>query len=434
MAKAVAIRRNLSDPRMEVMNFLNEASERHPSAISFAAGRPPQELVSADATARWVARYVEHRAEQTGVPVASTWRALGQYGAANGEICDLVARMIAADEGIDADPAEVMITNGMQEAALVLLLGLFERDQDVLLCDEPAYIGIVGAAHVAGVPVAHLKGSGTHAALASSTLDRLKSEGRRGRALYVVPDFSNPSGRTLSLQERYELLEVAERNELLIFEDTVYRPYRYDGEPIPSLRALDRAGVVIQIGTFSKTIMPALRLGYIHANQPVAGEQRRSRPLTQELSKIKSFLSVLTSPLSQAMVGGLLVEHECSMREWLRPRIQLCRSKRDQMLACLQATFGADGGVRWTRPEGGFFVVLETGIPFGRDQLLDCAEKFGVIVCPLSLFSDDPRYQRQVRLAFSNVSGADTQRGVERLSAFLASQRAPRGLSLYQPS
>jgi (S)-3,5-dihydroxyphenylglycine transaminase len=302
--------------------------------------------------------------------------ALGQYGRTNGQIHAAVARHLRLDEGIDAPAEAIMVTTGCQEAFLVLLMGLFEPARDVLLVSDPTYIGITGLAALLGIPVrpVPMGPDGLEPDAVERAVARVKIAGKVPKAVYDVPDFNNPLGTSLPLARRRELLEVARRHDLLVFEDNAYGRFAYDGDPLPTLKALDGESggdpVVVYLGTFSKTLYPGLRLGYLVADQRVEGEARGEGPyLAEELSRVKSLTTVNTSPIVQAIAGGVLAEHGGSLEALLAEKRAYYKGNRDAMLAALESSFrGAGPGpdqVRWNRPGGGFFLTVS--LPFVFD-------------------------------------------------------------------
>lgn len=145
---------------------------------------------------------------------------------------------------------------------------------------------------------------------------------------------------------------------------------------MPTLKAPDRIGVVISLDTFANILFPSPQLGFLSADQQVTRGDGQGRTLAEELSKIKSFLSVSTSALLQAIAGGLLLAHNCSFRELIEPKARFYQANRDCMLESLA------GQVRWSRPGGGIFLTVDLPLAFNREQLHLCAEHYGVICCP----------------------------------------------------
>lgn len=424
---------SLDEPIMETMNFLNEAAGRFPKAISFAAGRPPDEFVDTQSASRWIEQFVAFRAKTLDCPKERIYRTLGQYGETNGMIRDLVARWLATDDDTRIDPRAIMVTNGFQEALVTVLLGIFNRSNDVILAEDPSYVGLSGAAAIAGVSVAPVRVDRPVAEIVGQVIAEERRNSRNPRAFYVVPDYSNPSGRLLALSDRKELLALARRENLLILEDVAYRSFTYDGDILPSLKSLDAYGQVLQLGSFAKIFMPGVRLGYLVADQLVPG---KSECLAEVLSKVKSFVSVLSAPVAQAVVGGCLVEQGFSLRTYNRGKIAACNLRRARLLECLEAIFGNDETLKhvvtWSRPSGGFFLCMTMPFEFGQDELLACAERYGVIVSPMSFFSLSGAFRNQIRLAFSHISMEAIEPGVEKLHAFtkeMFQRRAGKAIS-----
>jgi (S)-3,5-dihydroxyphenylglycine transaminase len=191
--------------------------------------------------------------------------------------------------------------------------------------------------------------------------------------------------------------------------------FAYDGERLPTLKSLDCHGSVIYIGSYSKTLFPGLRLGYLVADQKVAGSVRT---LAQELSKVKSLITVNSPALCQGIVAIALRRHGNSLEPIVAPKRAQFRRNRDAMIESLERKFAGDGEVQWNRPRGGFFLTLDLGFEFGAVELKRCASDYGVIVCPLSFLSLSGGFRTQIRLSFSYVTEEEISEGVRRLARF----------------
>lgn len=423
----IVINNRLFDSYLERMNFLNEISIDYPEAISFGSGRPPEAFFNVRDVISCFQTYVDGGRTSGEISDAS-YNALGQYNKTKGIINEDIARLLETDEGIRVQPEDIIMTDGAQEAMTIIIDTLFDATagDGVLLVSEPSYIGFVGYAKIAGIPIAAVERKGDSISLdhMEQTILRLQKEGRHARVFYEVPDFHNPTGAYMPLEERKQLLELAEKYNFLIVEDNPYGYFRYDSEKIPTLKALDPYRRVLHIGSFSKTLFPAVRLGYIVADQ-VFTYNNKPIKLVEEFKKTKSFITVNTSTLLQAMVGGFLRRQSHSLIASNTGKIEACRRKRDAMIEALAAaswgeTAVGTGGVKWNKPAGGFFLSMD--VPFEMtDQLLqECVEKYSVIFCPMSFFClDSTRGTRQIRLAFSNMTIENIQQGVQRLSAFI---------------
>src|SRR4051794_24998895 len=196
------------------------------------------------------------------VAVDSTARSL-QYGPTEG--LGVLKRCIAevmAEEGMEVDPDEVLVTTGGQQVIDLVCKTLIDPG-DVIVAEAPTYPGAVPTfcSYQADVVQISLDADGMRIDELELTLDRLETEGRRPKFIYTVPTFQNPAGTTMSLPRRQRLVEVARERELLVLEDNPYGLLRYEGDSLPTLFALDGGDFVIYLGTFSKILSPGVRLG-----------------------------------------------------------------------------------------------------------------------------------------------------------------------------
>ena len=236
----------VSDPVLDTMNFLNEVTMRYPDAISFAPGRPYDGSFDPDQVVKHIRRYLDHLADQGNSP-RQIRDLLYQYGPTAGQIRELVAASLRDDENVDVPPESIVVTVGSQEAMLLVLRALMAGPDDVLLVASPCYVGITGAARLLDVAMTTVdeRDDGLSCADVEAAVAAERARGRRPRALYVVPDHSNPSGTTMPVPTRIELLALAERHGLLIIEDSPYRLVS-PGTPLPTLKSMDSAHVVVQ--------------------------------------------------------------------------------------------------------------------------------------------------------------------------------------------
>ncbi|MQS16623.1 PLP-dependent aminotransferase family protein [Streptomyces kaniharaensis] len=422
-----ALHASLEDDALNSMNFLNEIAQRFPDAISFAAGRPYEGFFDSGLVHDYLRRFEQYLREEKGYDEAQVRRTLFQYGRTKGIVHELIARHLELDEGIIVDPESVVVTVGCQEAMFLVLRALRADERDAVLAMSPSYVGLSGAARLVDMPVLEVAEGPD-----GVDLDRLeeavlgaRARGMRPRACYLVPDFSNPSGSQLSLANRHLLLDLAERLDLLLLEDNPYGYFGADGERLPTLKSLDTRGRVVYLGSFAKTGLPGARIGYAVADQRVATATGRVGLLADELSKIKSMLTVNTSPIAQAVIAGKLLTHDCNLYGANEREIALYRDNLRRLLAGLERHFPRDGGsgVSWNVPRGGFFTVLTVPFP-ADDALLEIsARDHGVLWTPMSYFSSDPAAAHQLRLSYSQVTVEQIDQGLERLAALVTSRQ-----------
>jgi (S)-3,5-dihydroxyphenylglycine transaminase len=417
---------SVSDPVMDTMNFLNEITFRYPDAISFAPGRPYDGFFDTQQIFDYIQRYLAHLTENGNSP-GQIRDALFQYGPTAGRIRELIAASLLQDEGINVPAECIVVTVGCQEAMLLALRVLIAGPQDALLVSSPCYVGITGAARLLDIEVTAVeeREDGFDCADLEKAICAERARGRSPRAFYVVPDHSNPSGTTMSLQARHTLLELAARDGLLILEDSPYRLVS-PGAQLPTLKTLDQQRSVVYLGSFSKTVFPGARVGFVVADQVVADAAGQSGLLADEFTKIKSMVTVNTSPLSQAAVAGMLLESGGRVAEYnLRTAAyygNAMRSTLRRLDECFPADRRAALDVRWNKPNGGFFLTVR--VPFRADNsaLTRSAQDFGVIWTPMSYFYPHGGGDRSIRLSISYLSEEDIVEGIGRLAHFIEAE------------
>ncbi|WP_229068489.1 PLP-dependent aminotransferase family protein [Actinoplanes sp. DH11] len=408
---------SLADDDLTSMNFLNEIALRYPDAVSFAAGRPLDDHFSAVDVHRWLDLFLAR-----GGGSAST---LFQYGPTKGIIGDLIAEHLRVDERITAAPEAVMVTVGCQEAIHLVLRALRRDDRDVVLAVAPTYVGFTGAARTLDLPVVEVRdgADGIDLADLAATVRRLRDQGLRPRACYVMPDFANPSGRSMDTELRRRLLHAAAELDLLLLEDNAYGFFGGTGPARPTLKALDEERRVVYLGSFAKTILPGLRIGYLVADQVVSAPGVTRTLFADELAKLKSVVTVNTAPLAQAVAGGRLIECGFRLRAAGEPQAATYRRNRAQMLAGLARRFGGPGSgsrVTWNSPDGGFFLVCDVPMVVDDALLETAAADYGVIFTPMSYFMRGGGSDHQLRLSFSRVTPAEIETGLDRLAALVS--------------
>lgn len=407
--------------RLSVMNFLNEAGADYPQAISFASGRPAAEFFRLDDWLAAIPRYIEHFSRKQGIPMRGASALLAQYGRTAGMINELVAAQLAHDEDLQCTPEQVLITAGCQEALSLCMSALCSTPGDVVLARNPTYIGVTGVADLTGIDLVPLVDRGNDwSGSLRSTVAALKAKGQRARALYLIPEFDNPTGNVMPGSDRADVLAFCAEQRIVVLEDNPYGMFRFEGERLPPLAAQDRHGAVIYLGTYSKTLCPAVRVGCAVLPSTLFGDRAAARALYAHLAERKSFGTVNTSQLNQALVGGVLLDQQLSLAELTRAPREHYRHNRDVLLAELDRAFADHPEVHWNCPQGGFFLSLNLPFEFGQREVLRCAEKYQVIPMPMQFFALDASCQNQVRLAFSNLSADEIAAGVSRFAGFVA--------------
>src|SRR5918997_6690260 len=318
--------------KSSAMRDLMAVTER-PDVISLAGGFPDTSTFPAEDLAALMAR----------VAVDSSARAL-QYGPTEGleEVKQCIAEVMAAEE-MHVETDDLLVTTGGQQVIDLVCKTLLDPG-DVVIAEAPTYPGAVPVfvSYQADVVQVEMDDHGMRIDVLRDELERLDREGRQPKFIYTVPSFQNPAGVTLALERRRELVRIARERELLVLEDNPYGLLRYEGEPLPTLFALDRGEYVIYLGTFSKILSPGLRLGWTAA----------PRPVLEKLALGKGAVDLCSASVSQQFVITYFAERD--WRAYLRTLTALYRRRRDTMLDALAEQLPREAS--WTRPGGGLFI------------------------------------------------------------------------------
>lgn len=369
----------------------------NPEVISFAGGLPAPEVFPIKEFKAACLKVLEEQGPQS-----------LQYGTTDGYVPlrEMIARHTAR-YGIEVTSDNILITSGSQQA-LDLLGKIFINPGDRILVESPTYVGALQAWNAYGaefIPVPYDENG--------LITDELEDKLRIGpKFIYVLPNFQNPTGGTLSFERRLKLIELAERYGVPIIEDDPYGQLRFEGEHLPSLNVLDSqtrtqnecySGNVIYLSTFSKTLAPGLRLAWVIAPPEVI----------HKLVLAKQGADLHTSTFNQIVAyevahGGFLDRHVKYIRE-------VYRERRDVMLETLQEHMPE--GVYWTHPQGGLFlwVTLPEHIDT-KEMLVDAVQKKVAFVPGESFYPQNGR-KNNMRLNFSNAIPEKINEGIAQLGA-----------------
>ena len=237
-----------------------------------------------------------------------------------------------------------------------------------------------------------------------AVLEQVKSEGKQVKFLYMIPDFQNPSGESLTLQERQMLVDLAEEYDFLIVEDSPYRELRYEGEPVPTMYSLapDR---VIHLGSFSKIFAPGFRLGWAIAHPEIL----------DKIYVCKQSLDLCPPIFDQYVAAEFLKSGR--LDENLAKSIELYKGKRDLLLGLLEEHMPEC--VRWTHPEGGLFLFLTMPEGFDAVKFYDTALDAGVAYVAGEFFHPDGSGKNTMRMNFSFMTHERITEGVKLLARLL---------------
>lgn len=323
---------------------------------------------------------------------------------------------LAADmtaRGTPCGPENVLITNGSQQG-LDTVGKLFITEGDTILVSRPSFLGALQSFEAYEPRYDELP-----APESNRTPDSYRLPGgAKPKFGYVMPEFENPTGRTLTLEQRLQLLNFADALDIPLFEDSPYETLRYSGQAVPLLITLaaERAGGidkcrVLHAGTFSKSIVPGLRVGWLIG----------PRDVIAQLALAKQAADIQTSTINQMVLAEIAPAVVPAQAEKVRP---VYRARRDAMLAALEAHM--PDGTTWTRPEGGFFIWVTLPEHIDTAKLLPRAvEEARVAYVPGTPFFAGGGGRHNLRLSFSNTGEAAITEGIARLGALLkAAMRA----------
>ena len=393
--------RRLSGMGVSAIREILKVTER-PEVISFAGGLPAPEVFPVEALARAHAEvFAEEGAQACQYGTTEGWRPLREWIAAR-----MRKRGIAG-----ADASRVLVTSGSQQG-IDLVAKIFLDPGDPVIVENPCYLAAlqVFKGFEAEIVAVGSDGDGMRVGEVERAIERAP---RRPKFIYVVSQFHNPKGTTLSPARRRLLLEVARRHGVPVVEDDPYGELRYRGAPVPPLAALDDGGLVIYLSTFSKTLSPGMRVGWAHASSEVFGA----------LVRAKQAADLHTNTIQQRAAARLLASFDFDAHV---ERIKsVYGARRDAMLAALGEHFPPEAS--WTRPDGGLFLWVELPAAASAEGLFEEAIRERVAFVPgAPFFAADARHNF-MRLNFSNSTTEMIEEGVRRLGNILRRASAASG-------
>jgi len=310
-----------------------------------------------------------------------------QYGATQG--VPELREVIASRYGVPV--SQVQITTSSQQG-IDVCTRVFVDPGDVVLADEPVYLGALQSFRAYRARVMSINSYRVSEGVPAS---------EKAKFIYVIPDFNNPSGETMTLAEREELVRVARELDVLIVEDSPYRELRYGGEPVPAIRELAPERT-LHLGSFSKIFAPGFRLGWIIGPEP----------LLEQIYICKQCLDLCPPVFDQYMAAEFMGSGALDRN--LEKTIAEYRRRRDRMVSLLEKYMPE--GVRWTYPEGGLFLWLTLPETIDTVALYDEALSAGVAYVAGSFFYVDGSHRNTMRLNFSFVAEEKMEPGIKLLA------------------
>jgi 2-aminoadipate transaminase len=325
-----------------------------------------------------------------------------QYGPTDGyaPLREFLAHSLSNAEAT-ISPEQIMMVSGSQQALDLVGKVLIDEGSKVLV-ETPSYLGALQAFSVYQPEFVSVEMDDNGLLPAS-----VAQKGEGARLLYALPNFQNPTGRTLSIERRFELVQTCARMGIPLIEDNPYGDLCYSGEPLPKMLNMNPEGV-IYMGSFSKVLTPGIRLGYVVA----------PKPLVRKLEQAKQAADLHTSILTQMVVyevikDGFLAEHIPTIRQFYGKQCQV-------MLDALSQYFPSS--VTWTTPLGGMFIWVTLPTYIDSKELLDAAVAQNVAFVPGAPFYANDPVKNAMRLSFVTVSPERIHQGIEKLGQLIKSR------------
>ena len=361
------------------------------SIYSFAGGYPSAETFPLEEIRRTMSEVIDKYAGKA-----------FQYGATQG--VPELREAVASRYGVPVE--RVQITSSSQQGIDVCTRVLVNPG-DVILTSNPSYLGALQSfcsyrADIRGI--SHDNDLNAFRQAYEAELRQIKVEGKKVKFLYMIPDFQNPSGESLTLEERQMLVSLAQKHDFLIVEDSPYRELRYEGEHIPTMYSLD-PDRVIHLGSFSKIFAPGFRLGWAIAHPDIL----------DKIYVCKQSLDLCPPIFDQYVAAEFLSSGRLDAN--LVKSIELYKSKRDLLLSLLEEHMPE--GVHWTHPEGGLFLFLTMPEGFDAVKFYDKALDAGVAYVAGEFFHPDRSGKNTMRLNFSFMSPQRITEGIKLLAQLL---------------
>lgn len=364
-----------------------------PSVIAFSAGNPAPEAFPVDT----IKEIVEDIFTRN--PIGAL-----QYSVTEGylPLRQALEKLCAGRYGISMEDNQVIVVSGAQQG-IELSCKILCNEGDTVLCENPSFIGSLNSFRSFGVNTqgVELEKDGIHL----GRLEEALAGNPKVKLLYLIPNFQNPSGGTMSWEKRKAVYELACRWNVMILEDNPYGELRFSGEEIPSIKSIDREGRVIYVGSFSKILSPGLRVGYAVMNPGLVGK----------FTVAKQCSDVHTAILNQMICHKFLTEYDLNTH--LAGMRQIYRKKCELMLSQMREHFSSQ--ISYSVPEGGLFLWCR--LPEGTDMLDFCTqavERCKVAVVPGTAFNCDEQAPSQYfRMNFSSPTDEAIVEGCRRLGA-----------------
>jgi 2-aminoadipate transaminase len=372
---------------------------QQPGMISFAGGLPAPETFPVNDLKEIAVEILENDGPES-----------LQYGTTEGD--PLLRKMLVERhnrQGLKIGMENLIITSASQQALDLIAKVFLDRD-DYVICGLPSYLGGLNAFSLYGAKLQGitLDEDGMKPDELEETIITLKELGRKIKLIYVIPDFQNPSGITIPDSRRLKIIEIADKYDLLIVEDSPYREVRFEGKPQKLMKELDTTGRVITLFTFSKIFAPGFRVGWVVGHPEIL----------DKLVMAKQTADLCTSPFVQKIIARYMEKGLLEIN--LKKTIDLYRERRTQMITCFRKYMPE--GVRWTEPQGGLFLFVTLPHQLDADEIFKKAIVKNVAFVAGSSFYCNNSGHNTMRINFSFSNNTEIEEGVKRLSQVICDE------------
>ena len=363
------------------------------SIISFAGGLPAPELFPIEELQKVCVKVLQEEG-----------RSALQYSATEGykPLREKIAERMT-HQGMKVAADDVLITSGSQQG-LEFSGRIFLNEGDIVICESPSYLGALNAFNVYRPKFVEI--SMDEDGMIIDDLDKaLEENHEKTKFIYVIPEFQNPTGRTMSLERRKRIIELANKYDIPIVEDNPYGELRFEGEVIPTIKSMDTKGLVIHLGTFSKIFCPGYRLGWVVANPEIL-----SKYIT-----VKQGADLQSSTISQREVNRYMEMY--SLDEHVEKIKALYRKRKNLMVQTMKEEFPKT--VTFTNPQGGLFTWLELPVGVDAAEVFKLAIAQKVAFVPGEPFYPNGGHANHARLNYSSMPEDKIVEGIKRLGKVL---------------
>lgn len=309
---------------------------------------------------------------------------------------------IMKEKGVNVDLDNILIVSGSQQG-LDLTAKTFIDEDDIIICEKPTYIAAINAFKPFFPRFEEV--SIDDKGLIPEELEKILINNKNIKFLYTIPDFQNPTGVTLSLERRKAIINLANKYDLLIVEDNPYSELNFTGEHLPTLKSLDSEERVIYLSTFSKTVCPGFRIGWVCA----------SKEIIKKYILLRQGADLHTNSFSQMQIAKFFQKYD--VKTHINKNRNLYKNRRDAMLEAIKTEFPSE--VRYTKPTGGIFLWVTLPDYINSKKLLETSLKKGVAFVTGEAFYPNGGHKNTLRLNYSGINEEKIKKGIKILGELI---------------